>query len=293
MAAVLGANASRRAALALEWLPLGFGLLVLYAPSWYDLANGIWGDDEFAHGPVVLAIVCWLIWNERAALLEAPASPGRAATAGGLALLAFGLLLYLLGRSQDITLFEVASLAPVLAGIVLAMRGGRALRALWFPLVFIGFMVPLPGFVVDALSGPLKQAVSALAEEFLYAAGYPVARSGVILAVGRYQLLVADACSGLNSMFSLAALGLLYVQLLRRPSRLHSALVLAAVVPIAFAANTVRVLILVLVTYHYGDAAGQSFLHAGASLVLLATALSGVFLVDACLARASGQKPRA
>jgi exosortase len=164
------------------------------------------------------------------------------------------------------------------------------LRALWFAILFIAFMMPLPGTFVDALTGPLKQNVSRIAEQLLYLAGYPVARNGVMLTVGQYQLLVADACSGLNSMFSLGALGLLYLYLKGYGSVLRNAVVLASILPIAFFANIVRVLILVLITYHFGDEAGQGFLHGAAGIVLLLAALSSIVFLDAILARTI--KPR-
>ena len=165
------------------------------------------------------------------------------------------------------------------------MRGWPALRAFWFPIVFVAFMVPLPGFFVDALTGPLKQHVSVIAEQILYAAGYPIARNGVMLTIGQYQLLVADACSGLNSMFSLSALGVLFMYVTARTSVLHNAIILASILPIAFAANIVRVVVLILITYHFGDAAGQGFLHGFAGIVLLLVALIVFILLDAILAR--------
>jgi len=103
--------------------------------------------------------------------------------------------------------------------------------------------------------------------------------------MGQYQLLVADACAGLNSMFSLSALGVLYLYLMRRKNWLHIALILASLVPIAFCANVVRVIVLVLVTYHFGDAAGQGFVHGLSGLVLFVIALFGVVCLDATLAR--------
>src|SRR5207237_4153224 len=124
-----------------------------------------------------------------------------------------------------------------------------------FPVLYLVFMTPLPGSLVDALTGPLKQWISDIVESLLYGAGYPIARSGVILSIGQYQLLVADACSGLHSMFSLAALGTLFMYMMGRTSRLHNAVMLASILPIAFAAKIVRVMLLVLVTYHLRDAA--------------------------------------
>ncbi len=266
----------------LEWLPVLAGLLVLYVPTFYGFATSIWQEEEYAHGPIVLAVIIWLIWERRAALFTAPS---RRAPASGYSLLAFGLLLYVVGRSQSISLFEIGTLVLILAGVLLTMRGWPALRAFWFPIFFIAFMVPLPGMLVDSLTGPLKQHVSEIAEQLLYAAGYPIARSGVMLTIGQYQLLVADACSGLNSMFSLSALGLLFMYLTARASLLHNAIMLTSILPIAFAANIVRVLVLILITYHFGDAAGQGFLHGAAGIVLLMAALAILLLLDAVLAR--------
>ncbi|MGH8750812.1 MAG: exosortase B, partial [Burkholderiales bacterium] len=271
MSTVFDTQLSKSAAARLDWLPVLAGLLVLYLPTFYYFSTTVWQTDEHAHGPIILAIIVWLFWKSRAALFTAPA---RTAPVSGFVLLVFGLLVYVLGRSQDISILEIGSLIPVLAGVLLAMRGWPGLRAFWFPVFFIVFMVPLPGIFVDAVTGPLKQNVSAVAEQLLYAAGYPVARSGVMLIVGQYQMLVADACSGLNSMFSLSAIGLLYLYLMRYKSWLHNGLLLASILPIAFCANIVRVMILILVTDHFGDEAGQGFLHGAAGIMLLIVALT-------------------
>jgi len=138
----------------LEWLPVAAGLAALYGVVFYELATGLWRSDDHAHGPIILAVIAWLLWRRRDALLAAPI---RAAPVAGVSLLVFGLLLYVVGRSNDITIFEVGALAPILAGAILAMRGWQGLRALWFPILFIAFLVPLPGIFVDALTGPLKQ----------------------------------------------------------------------------------------------------------------------------------------
>ena len=277
MFAAHNATPAPRGAVWLEWLPVAAGLLVLYIPTFYDLAATIWQSEEHAHGPIMLAIILWLVWEGREALFVAPA---RTAPGPGFALLVFGLLFYAVGRSQGIILFEVDALAPILAGVLLATRGWAGLRALWFPLLFIVFLAPLPGFFVDAVTMPLKQNVSEIAEQLLYAAGYPIARNGVVLTIGQYQLLVADACSGLNSMFSLSALGLLYLHVMRVKSGLHNGLIIASILPIAFCANILRVMILVLVTYHLGDETGQGFAHGFAGIVLFITALLMLFSFD-------------
>jgi exosortase B len=167
--------------------------------------------------------------------------------------------------------------------VLLIKRGTVALRAMWFALFFVIFMIPLPGFFVDALTNPLKRHVSEIAEHLLYAIGYPIARSGVTLTIGPYQLLVADACSGLHSLYSLSALGLLYLHLMRHTSFIRNAILAACILPIAFGANIVRVMFLVLVTFHLGDEAGQGFLHGFAGMVLFVAALLLLFVIDGAL----------
>jgi exosortase B len=274
------------------WWPVALGLLVLYVPTYWMLAHGIWNDDDQAHGPIVLVVALYLIWQQRAVFSSAD-QPSRVEATIGWTVLVFGLLAYALGRSQDIILFEVGSQVPVILGALLITLGTKSARALWFALFFLLFMIPLPGFVVDAATGPLKQYISVIAEQVLYAAGYPIARSGVTLTVGPYQLLVADACSGLHSMFSLSAMGLLYLYLMQRTSTTRNLIIMAAILPIAFVANIVRVMVLVLVTYHLGDEAGQGFLHGFAGIMLFVIGLLFLFALDGILGFIFPDRPRA
>jgi exosortase B len=253
------------------------GWAVMYAQTYSSLATHIWSRDEQGHGPIILAVSLWLFWRLKDKLIELPARP--APVLGGL-VFAFAMFLYVLGRSQNVLLFEAGSKIPLLMSLLLLFKGRQALRVAWFPLFFLLFMVPLPATWVAALTTPLKSAVSAVASELLYAMGYPVGRTGVILTVGPYQLLVADACAGLNSMFTLEALGLLYMQLMNYTSVARNVFLAVVIIPIAFAANIIRVMILVLVTYHLGDEAGQGFIHGFAGMVLFAVALTLILTVD-------------
>lgn len=115
----------------------------------------------------------------------------------------------------------------------------------------------------------------------------------MILSIGQYQLQVADACSGLHSMFSLTALGTLYMYIMGRKSNLHTAIMLVAILPIAFVANIIRVITLVLVTYYFGDEAGQGFLHGAAGMLLMLVALVFFFVLDAALDKLLPARPAA
>ena len=253
------------------------GFFILYLPSYIDVARTVWTTDEQGHGPIILAVSLWLLYQNRHALAELPAQPSLAL---GLPLLAMGLVLYAVGRSQSFLGLEVGSQILVLCALTLCFSGKRALRLIWFPLFFLAFMTPLPEVLVADVTAPLKSAVSTVSANVLYLLGYPVSRAGVILNVGQYQLLVADACAGLNSMFTLEALGLLYMNLMQYTSVARNVTLSILVVPIAFCANVVRVMVLVLVTYHFGDAAGQGFVHGFAGMVLFLVGLVLVLFTD-------------
>lgn len=257
------------------------GFAAMYVPVYWTAAQGIWTTDDNAHGPLILAVLAWLFWTVRQEIVQAPVRPVRWA---GIAVFTLGLAIYLVGRIADVLMFALASQPFVVAGILLLLRGSQGLRAAWFAVFYFVFMIPLPGTLVDQLTGPLKQWISYLVVEALYRVGYPIARSGVVLEIGQYQMLVADACSGLHSMYSLAALGTLFMYIMKRRSLLHNGIMLASILPIAFIANLARVAVLVLVTYHLGDEAGQGFLHGAAGMVLMGVALVAFFTLDWVLA---------
>ncbi len=268
-----------RAVLA-DWLPVVLGMLVLYVPTFYRLFTGLWATEEQAHGPIILGLALWLLVRQWPAM-QARAD-GQPSALGWPVALA-GLLLYILGRSQGIIAFEIASFIVLLAALLMLKCGHGALRVQWFAFFFMAFMVPLPGPLVGMLTMPMKMAVSWATEHLLYAAGYPIARSGVILQVGQYQLLVADACAGLQTLLTLEALGLFYLNVVRHSSAFRNVALALLIIPISFTANVIRVIALSLVTYYLGDAAGQGFLHGFAGMVLFVTALLLIIAVDAFL----------
>ncbi|MFM9888696.1 MAG: exosortase B [Burkholderiales bacterium] len=279
LASAAGPLSALAAGAARSW-PILAGLLVLYVPTYRDLATNVWPDPENAHGVVVLAVIAWLVWNARDRLASAEPSPHP--LTGWLLLLA-GLLAYVVGRALGIVILEVGSQLPVVAGLILITRGPATLGMLRFPFILALFMIPLPEILINALTSPLKQQVSAVVAHLLGTAGYAIGREGVILVVGQYQLMVADACSGLGSMFSLSALGLVYLHLAGHASRVRNALLLASIVPIAFIANIIRVTALALITFHLGEAAGQGFMHGMAGMLLFVVALLSLIGLDGVL----------
>jgi len=264
-----------------EWLPILLGMLVLYVPTLYDLFSGLWATEEQAHGPIILALAIWLIFRLWPSMMER--SSGKPTSVLGWAVFVIALLLYIVGRSQEIIAFEMGSVIWLMAAILLIKRGSIAIKIMWFPLFFLLFMIPLPGTIVIVLTMPMKMAVSYVSENILFLAGYPIARSGVTLQIGQYQLLVADACAGLQTLLTLESLGLFYLNVVRHTSAFRNVMLAILIVPISFTANVIRVITLTLVTYYFGDEAGQGFLHQFAGLVLFLSALILILGMDSLL----------
>lgn len=284
-----------------SWLPpvpvmvLLAAFVGMYVPTFMVLlaANdaALWQKGEHSHGPIMLMVATWLLvkrWREyREGLSEADmrAQPDGRWAAWPVAL--FAATLYVSGRALGIIYFELGSFVPMLAAVLLLVGGWSLVNALKFPLFFFCFMVPLPGFVIDGFSQFVKLWVSIVTTEILWHVGYPITNSGVVLTIGPYQLLVADACAGMRTLFMLEALGILYINVVRHSSWLRNVALATLIVPISFSANCIRVIFLALLTYHFGDEVGQGFLHGFAGMVLFLVALMLTLLVDAGLRRLS------
>lgn len=280
MASIAGRIPSLKAAMP-EWWPIVLGMLVMYVPTFYDLFNGLWATEEQAHGPIMLGLALWLIYRLWPDMMEK--SEGYPPSVFGWVIFAIALALYVLGRSQEIMLFELGSFIWMVAGILLVKRGSRAIKVMWFPLFFMLFMIPLPGTVVIVLTMPMKMAVSYVTENVLFWFGYPIARNGVTLQIGQYQLLVADACAGLQTLLTLESLGLFYLNVVKHTSVFRNVALAILIIPISFAANVIRVITLTLITYYFGDDAGQGFMHGFAGMILFLSALILILGADRLL----------
>ena len=262
-----------------EW-PLWIGLMALAIPTIARLANIVWTRDFGAYGPIILATGGWLLWREAGTLrrLGAPGSPW--ITAG---ILLLSLPTYVFGRAYDFMPLETLGVYSAGLAMLQSKVGLGAMRVAWFPLLYLAFVIPPPVTLLVDLTSPLKELVSKVATGWLHSWGIPVAREGVTIFVAQYQLLVEDACSGMNSLVGLIAVSLLYIYLMRGSSWRYSLVLVCFAIPIAILANILRIMVLVLLTYFYGNEVAQGFLHFTAGMFLFATALIFVFMIDRLL----------
>lgn len=259
------------------------GIAAMAVPTLVSLAQEAWGTEAGAHGPIVLATAVWLFWRSWPDLVR-EAQPG----VGMLPTAIFAVMLpaYVFGRAYDFLFIEVGALFVALSALLLMHFGWKAMRTHWFLFVYAAFLIQPPGWAMDAVTQPLKAFVSVASTELMQTAGIPVYREGVTLYVAQYQLLVEDACAGMNSLIGLVSISLFYIYVLRRAGWRYSLLLACLIVPVAVLANMVRIMLLVLLTWTAGDAVAQGFLHNSAGLLVFVVALALIIGIDALLARA-------
>jgi exosortase len=259
---------------------LAGSFLAAYTPTALSLIDGPWQTEQEGHGPLIIAASLWQVWQSRDRITTIAIAPARAA---GWAILLFGLFGMFLARTQDVLAVETLSAIPVIIGCVLIAAGWPMLRLLAFPIGFLLFAVPAPDWMIDFATVPLKVFISDMVTRVLYAAGYPIAQNGVMIMIGTYQVLVKDACSGMNSIFALSAIGIFYAYSFRWNEKIRSFILLAAIIPITIAANFLRVIGLVLIAYYGGVDRIEGVLHDMTGIALFIIAVVLLFLFDAFL----------
>lgn len=267
---------------AIRHWPLVAGLLVIGVPTLIALGREAWTLEIGAHGPIVLATGAWLLAR---AVARVPADARAGHWAVTAALLAIALPAYIFGRAFDFISLEAAGVWATGLAASWALIG-PAIRLIAFPFIYLAFLIPPPGWLVDQMTAPLQQFVSFAATQALALLGYPILRNGVTIFIAQYQLLVEQACSGMNSIVGLTAISLFYIYMLYGATWRYSLVLVAAILPVAVATNIVRVIALVLITYYMGDAAAQGFLHVTTGVILFAISLTLMVGLDAVLRRA-------
>jgi exosortase len=266
----------------LDEAPVIVAGLALGIPTLLRLGQQVWSREAGAHGPIVLATGAWLLWRRIPMMGE---SGERGMTLVTFAGVIFSLAVYIVGRAFDLISLESAGVYGFGLCVVHDRFGLPAMMRNWFPLLYLALLLPIPGWALDEFTAPLKLLVSTASASIAGWVGIPVWRDGVTMTVGPYQLLVEDACSGLNSLIGLISITLFYIYLLRNAGWRYCLFLVCLIIPVAIAANIVRIITLILLTYLFGDAVGQGFLHVTAGLFLFGLSLLFMFLIDGLASR--------
>ncbi|HYF48764.1 MAG TPA: exosortase/archaeosortase family protein [Planctomycetota bacterium] len=233
-----------------EWLVFAVLLGVAFWPVlvWmYD--RWMAADSYTSHGLLIPLISGWFVWKDWPELQRMPRRPAWT----GLLVLGLSLLLFFFSGLLRVYFTSGFALVGCLVGVLAYWGGWAWVRRLWFPLLFLVFMLPLPEIAIARMNLALKLFVTKAAVTCADMSGVPVVMDGAKLHLENGNMVVGDVCSGLRSMIALIALGVLYAYLYAGKSWLVRAALLAAVIPIAMAANMVRIYLNILFAHVFGQ----------------------------------------
>jgi exosortase len=253
-------------------------ICLLIAAVYYQVLGKLvldwWQFPDLSYGFLVPFFAAFLVWEKRATLLRTKVTP----TWSGTAVMAFGLAVLLLGIYGSELFLSRVSLVILLAGLVLAFGGWLLLKELRFALLVLLLAIPLPAILFNQITFPLQILASKLASDLLPLFGVPVLREGNVIQLPQMQLEVAEACSGIRSLMSLFTLSIFYGYFMERSNWRRIVLVLASI-PIAIAANAVRILGTGLCVQYWDPDKALGFFHEFSGWVIFLVSLICLYLV--------------
>jgi exosortase len=234
-----------------------------------------WAEiPDFSHGFLVPIFAAYLVWTKRKTLLKTKVAP----TWTGVAIVALGLMVLLLGVYGAELFLSRISLVILLAGLVLSFGGWQLLKELRFPLLVLLLAIPIPAIIFNKITFPLQILATKLSSALLQLFDVPVLREGNIIQLSVMKLEVAEACSGIRSLVSLFTLAIFYGYFLEK-SPLRRTVLAVASIPIAIAANAVRIFGTGLCVQYWDPDKAMGFFHEFQGWVMFLVSLGCLFIV--------------
>jgi exosortase len=235
----------------------------------------IWNSPQYSHGFLIPVIAAGLLL-----LKQQPLEPVEASERwGGVGIVTAGLLLRLVGATTGYETIQHLSLLPVIIGVFVIGGGWSILRWAIWPLLFLVFMLPLPGFAEQRLLAPLQHIAAVMSNYALQTLGIESFLSGNQITIdGNIPLNVAEACSGLRMSTIFLALAVAMIMIIERPIW-HKAIILMSAIPIALITNMIRIVITGLMLKAWGQDSETAalFFHDLAGWIMMPIALGFLY----------------
>lgn len=229
-------------------------------------------DPNFSHGIFVPIFAAYVLWQNRSTLKQIEPAPSWT----GVPILLCALVILMLGVLGAELFFSRVSLLVLLAGLIILLLGWRSFRAALFPWAFLILMIPIPAIIFQRITFPLQMLASRIASLVLPLVGVPVLREGNVIVLPAMPLEVAEACSGIRSLLSLVTLAIIYGYLMDNRQWVRVVLVLSAI-PIAVAANSLRILGTGLLVQYWDPEKGEGFFHTFSGWLIFVVSLIMLF----------------
>ena len=245
---------------------------LLFAPVIMELIGAWSSRDDYSHGFFVIPIALYMVWQKREELLRFPLAP----LGIGLPLLAGATTIYVVSVLAKFHTLSHISMVIVLLSLVLFFAGWKVSKALLLPVLFLLFMFPIPSAYYVLVTNPLKLFITKISMEIIHLMNIPVYREGNLLFLASTQLEVAEACSGIRSLYSYLMLACLFAFMSRK--RISKTVLLISTVPLAFLVNIVRVTGTGVLADFFGSEVAHGFFHQFTGLVLFVFGFVVLFL---------------
>lgn len=273
-----------------RWMPFGLiavALVVLYHRVAVKLVYDWYTIPDYSHGFLVPLFSIFLLWDKRKTLRDTPIRQSWA----GVPLVVFGLAVLVLGV-YGVDLFTArVSFIFLMSGLVWTLLGSQMLRELRFPLLVLLLAIPFPAIIFNQITFPLQLFASRIASMILPMLGVPVLLEGNVIELPVMKLEVAEACSGIRSLMSLFTLAVFYGYFLERSTKRRVLLALASI-PIAVAANVVRIVGTGLCVQYWDPAKALGFFHEFSGWVMFVISLCCLYLVHLVISWAASLRRR-
>jgi len=274
----------------LVWRSVLIGALLI-AVYWRVVAKLVtdwWQIPDFSHGFLVPIFAAYLVWAKRKDLRATRTAPSWS----GFAFIALALLVLLLGVYGAELFLSRFSLVILLTGLVLCFGGWQFLKELRFVLLVLLLAIPIPSIIFNEITLPLQILASKLASALLQLFGVPVLREGNVIELSSMKLEVAEACSGIRSLISLFTLSVFYGYFLEASFARRAVLAVASI-PIAIAANAVRILGTGLCVQYWDPDKALGFFHEFSGWVMFVVSLGCLFIVHRSMRLIHGKRRQA
>jgi exosortase len=250
-------------------------VVLAYIPT-FDWMIDRWSvaDTYYSHGFLVPFISAFIVWLKRKELSALLVKPSR----WGWIVFGIGMTVYALSAVLRVYSSSGFSLLIVLPGLILLLWGKDHLKALWFPLSFLLFMVPLPLVVISNMSFKLKIIATQASVAVINMIGVPAVREGSIIKTQHSYVIVEDPCSGIRSLLALIALGALMAYF-SRLSRVKKLVLFAASIPLAVATNIIRIVAVTLASEMYGSEFATGKFHDAMGMMVFVLAFLGMLML--------------
>ena len=260
-----------------DWIPIALIALALIA-VYYSVAFKLLQDwyeiPDYSHGFLVPLFSIFLIWDQRKTLSALPVKP----TWGGLPLVVVALSVLILGVYGVELFTSRISFILLISGLVWTFLGAAWLKQLRFPILVLLLAIPFPNIIFNQITFPLQLLASSVASGILTLLGVPVLHEGNVIELPVMKLEVAEACSGIRSLMSLFTLAVFYGYFLEKSTTRRVILALASV-PIAVAANALRIVGTGLCVQYWDPVKALGFFHEFSGWVMFVISLGFLYLV--------------